>query len=286
LKSNADEPNQAIPSTRPAFPNRPEAPPVIKLQELKPAIRQNQVPVQPNAMRQPNWVESWVFNGQTQAKARERLENDAEIRINRLRAAGLDEQLLATARLASRGDIVRYFQKVEEMSDRFEGRQPDRNNIQEFSKALGPLQQNWNRGLIDRESLFICALRNLLSEDQKDGLIGKLDSDSLDRRKLLARHFVKSLEKSVPLTSAQRERFVELVTQKINSEPVHRSHEFMVVVHAALKLIQSDLEGFLDNAQVAAVTKLQAHWRANVTPEEALQKSVVPGTEDWVYAIR
>ncbi len=293
--SFAAEPPPPVP-TRPAFPNDP--PVVQAVPNANPIEQLNQiqmVPIRPAirvgpgaAPEKRDWIESWIFNGQTAKNAELQLEAAAMLRIELLKKkADLSPEQIEQAELAAKGDIVRFFRKVDALKDRFKDQRPDRNNMAEIAKEISPVQLQWNMGLDVTQSIFIGVLNASLSREQKASLLVERQTHVDERLKFHALNFVKTVERTVPLTNTQRERLIEMTSQSMSRDTFHPSFEIYLPFQAATKFERSELSSFLDQPQLAAFEKLQEHWGKNTPKIEDLHKFPRSrNQQDWLDAIR
>lgn len=281
---------------RPAFPVEPAdliAPPrqnaVEQLKRIESVPRVPAVRIQGGRIQEPrDWIESWIFNGQTAKNAKLQLEAAAMLRVELLKKkANLSEEQIEQAELAAAGDIARFFRKVDELRDRFKDEKPDRNNMQDLAKEIAPVQLLWNAGIDLNKSLFIGVLNSSLSDEQKAALLAERQTSVDDRLKFHALNFVKTVERTVPLTHVQREKLIEMTKKSMSREIVHPSLEIYLPYRAAMKFERVALAGFLDEPQVTAFEKLQEHWKGNTPAVEDMNR--FPATrhqQDWLDAIR
>ncbi len=67
----------------------------------------------------------------------------------------IDEVQLDKIELAANGDIARFFRHVDSLREEFKDMKPDRDNMNEVSKKVAPVQQAWNQGMATSQSLFV-----------------------------------------------------------------------------------------------------------------------------------
>lgn len=116
--------------------------------------------------------DQWVFGNAMRAPnasaARVRLESLLDLKIAAVRAAcPIRESQQIKLRLAGRGDVKRFFDRVEEKRALFQFVKNDREKFQHFYQEVVPLQTEVNRGLFRDESLFHKTLQSTLNESQR-----------------------------------------------------------------------------------------------------------------------
>ncbi len=249
----------------------------------------NMVPLRaalPNAQR--DWIESWVFSGQTAANAKIQLENAAAQRIALIKSkCELDEIQLEKIELAANGDIARFFREVDLLREDFKDKQPDRDNMNEVAKKVAPVQQIWNKGMTTSQSLFVGVLKSTLTPEQRSRVSEERDSQLSERRRFHLMNFVKNVEKTIPFSAKQREDLMSHVGGFMNSNVIDSNFESYMAYVAATKIEPEILSEFLDGPQVDAFKKLQDHWRKNLPMFEQVQRARrTQNVEDWLDAIR
>ena len=260
---------------------------VIRPAVIRPAVVVNGPVVALNQER-GDWFESWVFGGMSAAAARTRLENTASQRVMLLKnQCQLTEEQVAKLELAKRGDIARFFQKVETVRREVGPKQPDRNNMQELSKAISPVQRVWNTGLISDDSLFVSVLKTTLTQEQKAALVIEEQRQRKDRNRYHSMAMIKMLERSIPLTDQQRQSFLQILVEQSSELRVDTSLEQYVAIAAAMKLSDETLSDFLDASQLKTFRELRNHWAMSMPflNQIAIKRSI-PKDEEWLNVLR
>lgn len=162
----------------------------------------------------PEQFDQWVFGGQfgngERRSGEAKLSDLLEARCQSVqRVVHLSDSQVMKLKLAGHGDIHRFMQKVEVVRVKFDQVRHDQQRFNEIWQDIQPLQEQMNAGLFDGKSLFQKVLGAILDEQQAN----TLNQDEFERRKFgyeacIGRMIVQ-LEKSVPLTSRQREILIE-----------------------------------------------------------------------------
>ena len=212
-----------------------------------------------------DWFQSWVFGGVSSASARKQLENALaqKIALIKTQCEVTDEQI-AKLELAQRGDIVRFFQQVDEVRHSLGAQRPDRGNMAEITKAIGPVQQRWNAGVIGTDSLFFSILQSILDDKQKEALRLEGKRRLEERYRFHAMSMIKMIEHSIPLTDKQRQRLLELVMEQTMKVHLDAHFEQYISLQAATKLSDETLGSFMDTTQLDTFRQLQKHWETNI----------------------
>lgn len=262
------------------------------LNDLRNRVAQNGVNLVPLRIAAPNqerdWIESWVFSGQTAANARVQLENAASQRIALIKSkCDLDEIQLEKIELAASGDIARFFREVDGLREDFRGTQPDRNNMNEVAKKVAPIQQVWNKGIATSQSLFVGVLKTTLTPNQRSQISDERASQLQERRRFYLMNFVKNVEKTIPFSAKQREELMAVVGGFMTHNGSDSNFETYMAYVAATQINPERLSEFLDGPQIDAFKNFQDHWRKNLPKFDQVQRSKKPSnTEDWLDAIR
>src|SRR5207248_5630599 len=99
--------------------------------------------------------------------ARNRLDSLLTLHVDDLeRTCGLTPVQKKKLLLAGRGDIKRFFDRVEELRKKFDKVKNDQNAFAQIWQEIQPLQATFNAGLFGEESIFAKALKTTLSPEQ------------------------------------------------------------------------------------------------------------------------
>ncbi len=236
-----------------------------------------------------DWFDSWVFGGMSATLAKARLENTLSQRIELLKQqCELTTEQVSKLELAKRGDIARFFQQVDAIRQGVGEQRPDRANMAELSKAISPVQQRWNSGLVTKDSLFVSILKGVLSEDQKDRLSQEGKRRIEERSRFHAMSMIKMIEHSIPLTEKQRQQLLTHVLERTTKVHVDAHFEQYTSLHAATQLSDETLGDFLDATQLATFRQLQKHWETNIPflNQMVKQPRNVDEEEEWLNVLQ
>jgi hypothetical protein len=158
-------------------------------------------------------VDQWVFGRfGGSGGARTRLDSSLALRLEDLsRTCGITDTQKKKLKLAGRGDIKRFFDRVEEVKRKFQTlNDPNANIWQEIQ----PLQVEVNAGLFGDDSLYTKTIRNTLTEDQTARYESLLRQRRTARFRATVEWFVVHVDKGLGLSDDQRRRLVKLLVNE------------------------------------------------------------------------
>jgi hypothetical protein len=159
-------------------------------------------------------VDQWIFGRLGgSGGARTKLDSSLKLRIEDLnRSCHISDLQKKKLLLAGRGDVKRFFDKIEEVKRKFQNGQNDPNaNIWQ---DIQPLQIELNTGLFGDDSIYKKTISKTLDGDQ----ISQYECLQRERRmvryKATIEWFVVHLDKGLGFTDDQRQRLVELLVNE------------------------------------------------------------------------
>jgi hypothetical protein len=253
-----------------------------------------------------DWLRSELFSGRSEAWSKMQSERSLAQRVSELESqCQLTSDQTKKLLLAGKGDIAKYFRDVESLYVELKPQASeamDKKTLEGFigsddvKSRLKPLRERWRSGLHGVGSLYQGVLKQTLTVEQ----LTKITTESQQReqlrltQKLMA--FIVNIEKSMPLTSNQRNHLLQKLlsnySKRLESRRVNvgdagnkksvnlATHESYLLTEAdfnvaglvsALMLRPEDLEEFLDAEQVKTMLALQRHWRLNVPHLDAIE---------------
>jgi len=252
------------------------------------AIVEAPAPEQPQFIYSDENFNQWVFgvNRNPQA-ARSRLDSLLTVRMEDAdRACTLTDAQKAKLRLAGRGDLKHYFDKVDLARKRFELVRSDQNKINEFLQEIQPLTSIANAGPFADGSLFAKTLARTLTPAQTAGY----QEMNRDRKKFRYRAkvdlLVVTLDNVVGLRDDQRKRFVKLLLDETRPAKREGPYDYYVLMYQVSKLPEAKLKPLFDdaqwrklNAQLAQMNGIEQFLRTNnflPDDEPAAAKGLIP----------
>ena len=207
-------------------------------------------------------MDQWVFGRYGgSGGARNKLDSSLLLRIQDLeRTCGITEAQKKKLRLAGRGDIKRFFDKVEELKRKFQQGQNDPNaNIWQ---EIQPLQVELNTGLFGDDSLYAKTIRRTLNHEQA----ARFESLSHERTSFRFRAtvdwFVVHLDKGLGLTDDQRQRFVELLVNEARPPRRFGPGDYWYLLLQTARVPEAKLKPIFDAPQWRLLCRQFAQARA------------------------
>jgi hypothetical protein len=206
-------------------------------------------------------MDQWVFGSLGgSAGARNKLDSSLVLRIQDLeRTCNITEGQKNKLRLAGRGDIKRFFDKVEAIRRKFQQGQNDPNNIWQ---EIQPLTIELNSGLFGDDSLYGKTIRRTLSPDQT----ARFESLARERKALRFRAtvewFVTHLDKGLGLTDDDRRRFVELLVNEARPPRRFGQVDYWYMMLQTARLPEAKLKPIFDAPQWRLLSRQFAQARA------------------------
>ena len=194
-------------------------------------------------------MDQWVFGRYGgSGGARNKLDASLLVRIVDLeRACGITEAQKQKLRLAGRGDIKRFFDKVEALKRKFQLGQNDPNT--NIWNEIQPLQVELNTGLFGDDSLYAKTIRRTLSPDQAALFEGVSRERKSFRLRATVEWFVVHLDKGLGLTDLQRQRFVELLVNEAEPPKKFGLGDYWYLLLQTARLPESKLKPIFDAPQ-------------------------------------
>lgn len=213
-------------------------------------------------LAQQDWIQSWLFNGRTEASVRLGLQNQAEQKLAHLKEhCDLTEDQASKLKLAAAGDVNRFFHEVAQARKATQVlNQQNQNAVQEAWAVVSPLTARLNAGLYDEKSLFARVMSRTLDAAQVDEY-KRLLAEQLERRyHAMVLTTVSTIEDSLPLVADQRTKLIELLdAQKI--KPTQQQGLEIYVGYAKLaKIPEAELEKLFDAEQMKALQSLRDRY--------------------------
>ncbi len=263
----------------------------------KEVVFENAVPLDP---RRDDWLRAELLSGRSEAWARLQADRSLTQIVSELQTqCKLTSDQSTKLLLAGRGDIAKYFRDIEDLyselkplaSEEIANRKDLASFLSkpEIQSKLIPFKNRWRSGLHGAGSLYQGVVMQTLTPDQIKSIASQSQRRDQLRLKQKMMAFIVNLEKSMPLTSEQRNKLL----QKLDAHHA-KQHELMLQdgqqadgkiaglfavrepnqsneddyrfapMIAAMRLQQKELEEFLDPEQVKTMIGLQRHWRLNV----------------------
>jgi hypothetical protein len=151
--------------------------------------------------------------------------------------------------LAGRGDIKRFFDRVEEKRRRFQLVKHDQNRFGEIYQEIQPLQAIFTSGPFDENSILYKTLRKTLNGEQ----VAKYEKALREKRQYRYRAKVElvvgMLDEIAGFSALQRQRFVALILEGTQPPKRFGQYDFQVVMTQIARLPESKIKPIFDDAQ-------------------------------------
>jgi hypothetical protein len=192
--------------------------------------------------------EQWIFNRTGGAGiARNRLNAALELHIDEInRFCGITDIQKRKLMLAGRGDIKRFFDRVDDAKRRYLLVMNDQNhNIWE---DIQPLQTALNVGIFGDESMFAKTVKKTLTSEQATMLAGQAQQRNKNRYVITVDWFITHVDKGLGMTAEQRRRLSELLKE---TPPPRRfgSSDYYYLMYRAGQIAEDRLKPIFDDVQ-------------------------------------
>jgi len=234
--------------------------------------------------------DQWVFGNMGQGNAvvaRNRLDSLLTLHVDDLeRACGLTPAQKKKFVLAGRGDIKRFFDRVEEMRKKFDKVKNDQNAFGQIWQEIRPLQSTFNAGLFGEGSIFSKALKTTLSSEQT------ARHERVERDRLLYRYWARVdlalelLNNAVGFTAEQSEQLLKLLAEETRPPKRLGQNDYYAVLYqialvpeAKVKPIFDEVQWRLLSRQLAQAKGLGMWLKQNgFVPDEARGPAPAPSS--------
>ncbi len=201
---------------------------------------------------QENQFDSWIFqNFPTAVAARKRLDEMLMLRIDDVdQACQLTEPQRKRLRLAARGDVVQFFEKVEVVRKKFLLVRKDQQKFNEIWQDISPLQVQFQAGLFGDDSFYHKTLRNMLKGEQ----LSKYSQIDGERRKFQYQAKVElvvaMLENAIPLRDEQRQKLITLIVDETKPpRSFGQQQDYYLVMWNVSKIPEKTLKPLFSEAE-------------------------------------
>ncbi len=204
--------------------------------------------------------DQWVFgnsNVQGAPGARKKMDTLLSLQIEEMdRTCGLSDSQKEKLRLAGRGDVERFFDRVEEKRRELQDKSYEQNKIGELYQQLQPFQATLNGGLFDDGSLFAKIVAKALDPEQA----ARYESFNRERRTFRYRAKVEmmvlKLSRSLGLRAEQQERFVQAIIEETRPPRRFGQNDYYLVLYQASTVPEERLRPIFDEAQWGLIQRL------------------------------
>ncbi len=212
---------------------------------------------QPAFMFADENFDQWLYRDlQNSAGARSRLDALLVVRLEDVvQACRLTEVQRQKLQLAGRGDIKRFFDRVEELRRKFQLVKTDQNRIGEILQEIQPLQVNFQTGPFGDASIFAKTLNTTLTSEQREGY----ESAGRERRKFryqaCVELLVTKLDEALVMRAAQRRKFEQILLEETRPPVRFGPYDQQVVMLQAGRIAEDKLRPLFDERQWQVLTR-------------------------------
>jgi hypothetical protein len=207
--------------------------------------------------------EQWVFQPYTnEAGARQRLESLLAMRIEDIgRACNLTEAQKKKLQLAGRGDINRYFDRYEQIKQKFKALDNNREKLQEIQPDVIPMRTILQSGLFHDDSLLYKSLRNALTDEQFTRYDSAVQEVRAFRHMANIQRAVAILEEGVPLRDVQRQELITLLRKETKPPPRPSQLDFQWTMYQIGRIPETSLKPLFSDTQWKVISRQLEQYR-------------------------
>lgn len=208
--------------------------------------------------------EQWIFGGgQNAATGRKQIESRLSLQLEELeKRCRLTNDQKEKLELAARGDIKRFFERVDGSRKKFQAVGNDANRINEIWPDIEPLQQKLHVGLFDDQSLFAKTLEKTLDEEQA----ASYRAVQLERRKFRYKAAIGAallkLDVAVPLRDEERRKLLDVLLEETPPPEQFGPFDYHYVMYRLATLPDGKLNGLFDDVQRKMLARELAQAKA------------------------
>lgn len=201
--------------------------------------------------------DQWLFNNNRNADgARTQFNSQLKLQIEGIGAiCGITPVQKQKLLLAGRGDIVRFFEKVEESRKKFQTLKNDQNKINEIFNDIRPLQTRMAMGLFGQGSLFDKTLRTTLNSDQaRDWGVAENSRRQFQYRAKIEL-IISMLDDVAVFDDRQRRELLTFILE--NTKPPRQTgqYDYYVVMYQLTKVPEEKFKEMLRPPQLRALNR-------------------------------
>jgi hypothetical protein len=237
--------------------------------------------------------DQWVFGAPRNSRAgRNKLDSLLTLEIDEVeRSCSLSEIEKKKLLLAGRGDIKRFFEKVDEKRKKFEKIRNDQNKIGEIYQELLPLQSMLNSGLFGDGSFYCKTLRRLLSDEESAAYQKIVFEKKQFRYRAKVELVVAQLDQAVGFRDEQRRRLVDVILRETQPPLRYGQYDYYLVLYQAGKIPAAKLKPLFEEKQWAFLQRQldQGRGMEHFLRTQGLLPAVVEGRDiarEFVRALR
>jgi hypothetical protein len=199
--------------------------------------------------------DQWVFGNMgmgNAAVARNKLDSLLKLNVDDLeRTCGLTPGQKKKLLLAGRGDIKRFFDRIDEVRKKFvsDKKVNIQNQFQQVWQEIQPLQSTYNSGLFGAESIYAKAIRATLTPEQAE------KHEEVVRDRTLYRYWARVdlalelLNNEVGYTDDQRRQLVKLLREETKPPRKLGQNDYYVVLYQLSLIPEAKIQPVFEDYQ-------------------------------------
>jgi hypothetical protein len=214
----------------------------------------NNVEIEANPGLNDATFDQWVFGNSMQmanaSAARVQIEKSLDLQIASVNGVcPISEAQRKKLRLAGRGDVKRFFDKVEEKRTRFNLVKKDQNKIGEFYQEVIPLQAMLNAGLFREGSLFFKTLQSTLNDEQATKFAKLQEERRRFRWRAKVELVVDMWTNTLGLADDRRQRLVDAILDEIPAPKALGQMDYYFVMFKLSRMPEETLRPIFNDGQ-------------------------------------
>jgi hypothetical protein len=151
--------------------------------------------------------------------------------------------------LAGKGDIKRFFDKVEEKRRKFDQLRTNQNRVGEIYQELLPLQTAYRSGLFEADSLYGKTLKKVLSPAEEARYQQIVQARKQFRYRSKVELVVAQLDQSVGFRDQQRRALVDLILRETRAPSRTGQYDYYLLLYLASKIPIARIKPLFDDKQ-------------------------------------
>lgn len=214
-------------------------------------------PAQAVFMMTDEQFDQWVFGGPRNSRAgSSKLDSLLTLQVDDVaRMCTLSEAQKKKLLLAGRGDIKRFFDKVEEKRKKFAKVKNDQTKFNEIYQELVPLQAALNSGLFGDGSIYSKTIRRVLSEEEDARYQQVIQDKNRFRYRAKVELAVAQLDQTVGFRDEQRRKLVELIMSETQTPTRFGQYDYYLVMYQAGQIAEAKLKPLFEDRQWALLNR-------------------------------
>ncbi len=203
--------------------------------------------------------DQWIFGNIGMANAaiaRNKLDSFLTLNVEDLeRTCGLTPVQKKKLTLAGRGDIKRFFDRVDDLRKKFDKVKNNQNQFQLIWQDIQPLQAAFQAGVFGEDSIFAKALKSTLSQEQA------VQHEKVVHDRMMYRYWARVdlamelLNNSVGFTDEQRQRLVKLLAEETRPPKRLGQNDYYAVLFLLASLPEAKVKPIFDDIQYRSLRR-------------------------------